>query len=236
MGVPAGSPGLDVPRSGECSTLWVPAWLCHCSHRRCPVLLWPHRSVSSAGSTAFIPPKSPGTQIGENATNLGRTGATALIFFKRGCSVLECLIFSYFFFSLWSISQDLLLPARHCCWEEAAVSSNPSHFQMAIIPSCRRTAGVKQPGSLGAEPASPALVDAQIPGSLPAEQPREVFALCSGDKGQCQGSQHGAISTEEQEKFGVLHSASELIVINHFQRLPKSLEQPREGRSCCCCW
>lgn len=98
VGVPAGSPGLDVPRRGECSTLGVPAWLCHCSHRCCPVLLWPHRSVSSTGSTAFIPPKSPGTQIGGNATNLGRTGATALIFFKRGCSVLECLIFSYFFF------------------------------------------------------------------------------------------------------------------------------------------
>lgn len=44
---------------------------------------------------------------------------------------------------------------------------------------------------------------------------------CSGDRGHRQGSEHGAISVGERAKFRILHSASELIVINHLQRLPK---------------
>lgn len=135
VGVPAGSPGLDVPRRGECSMLGVPAWLCHCSHYHCPVLLWPHRSVSSTGSTAFIPPESPVKQMGGNATNLGRIGATALIFFKRGYFVLECLIFFLFFFPLEHFTgspapSPTLLLGRSCCQFESISFSDGDNSQL----------------------------------------------------------------------------------------------------------
>lgn len=58
---------LDVPRNGECPTLWVPAQPCHCSHPSWAVL-GPPRSVSSTEDPEPLSPKSPLAQTGGKAT------------------------------------------------------------------------------------------------------------------------------------------------------------------------